>query len=98
MTVSINISKVLMDITGEPRTDEAVLEVLKDAIEYRIEKINTELQGLEAKYGMEFEMFKDKFVKGEIKDRFSYDIEMDYLEWEGFLSRLKKYNNALKNL
>ena len=98
MTVSVNISKTLMDITGEPRAEIAILEILKDAVEHRIEKIEAEIKRLEEKYQMAFEEFKTMFEKKEIPDSYSYDIEMDYLEWEGLTSRLKKYKNLLSNL
>ena len=98
MTVSVNISKTLMDITGEPRVEIAILEILKDAVEHRIEKIEAEIKRLEEKYQMAFEEFKTMFEKKEIPDSYSYDVEMDYLEWEGLISRLKKYKNVLSTL
>ncbi len=91
MTVSVNISKALMDITGEPRAEIAVLEILKDAIEHRIEKIEAELKRFEEKYKMPFDVFKEKFNREEIPEPYSYSVEMDYLEWEGLINRLSKY-------
>ncbi len=95
MTIATNITKALMDLTGEPRIELAIIDLLKDAIEHRIEKIEKEIKGYEKKYGMSFGQFKEKFVKGEISDSYSYDIEMDYLEWEGLISRLQKYTSML---
>lgn len=34
MTIATNISKTLLEITGEPRIEIAILELLKDAIEH----------------------------------------------------------------
>lgn len=98
MTVSVNISKTLMDITGEPRTEIAVLEILKDAIEHRIEKIEAELKKFEEKYKMPFDVFKEKFNREEIPEPYSYSVETDYLEWEGLISRLSKYKSLLASL
>ena len=42
MTLATNISKTLLDITGEPRIEIAILSVLKDAVEHRIEKIEAD--------------------------------------------------------
>lgn len=98
MTVSVNISKTLMDITGEPRPEIAILEILKDAVEYRIEKIEAELKRLEEKYHMTFEEFKEKFDREEIEEPYSYNVETDYLEWEGLISRLSKYRSLLTDL
>jgi len=98
MTIATNITKALMDLTGEPRIELAIMDLLKDAIEHRIEKIEKEINDYEKKYGMSFEEFKEKFNKDEISDSYSYDIEMDYLEWEGLISRLEKYTNMLNDL
>ncbi|MGB9715746.1 MAG: hypothetical protein ACPL1G_04985 [Thermodesulfovibrionales bacterium] len=98
MTIATNITKALMDLTGEPRIELAIMDLLKDAIEHRIEKIQKEIKGYEKKYGMKFEEFKEKFEKNEILDSYSYDVEMDYLEWEGLVSRLEKYTKMLDDL
>ena len=95
MTIATNISKTLLEITGEPRIEIAILELLKDAIEHRIEKINAEIKNLEGKYLMSFEEFKNKFNSGKIPDSYSYSVETDYLEWEGLTNRLSKYNSLL---
>ena len=95
MTIATNISKTLLEITGEPRIEIAILELLKDAIEHRIEKINAEIKNLEGKYLMSFEEFKNKFNSGKIPDSYSYSVETDYLEWEGLVNRLSKYNSLL---
>jgi hypothetical protein len=95
MTIATNISKTLIEITGEPRIEIAILELLKDAIEHRIEKINAEIKNLEGKYLMSFEEFKNKFNSGKIPDSYSYSVETDYLEWEGLVNRLSKYNSLL---
>lgn len=98
MTVAINISKVLMDITGEPRTELAILQIMKDAIEHRIEKIEAEIKKYENKYKMTFDVFKEKFEKSEIPEPYSYNVENDYLEWEGLVNRYTKYNSMLATL
>ena len=95
MAIATNISKTLLEITGEPRIEIAILELLKDAIEHRIEKINAEIKNLEGKYLMSFEEFKNKFNSGKIPDSYSYSIETDYIEWEGLVNRLSKYNSLL---
>jgi rhamnose utilization protein RhaD (predicted bifunctional aldolase and dehydrogenase) len=98
MTIATNITKALMDLTGEPRIELAIMDLLKDAIEHRIEKIEKEINNYEQKYNMRFEEFKEKFEKNEIADSYSYDVEIDYLEWEGLISRLNKYTKMLNDL
>lgn len=98
MTIAMNISKALLDITGEPKAEVAILEIMKDAIEHRIEKIKAELKKYEDKYLMAFVFFKDKFEKEEISESYSFKVETDYLEWEALISRLKKYESLLAGM
>lgn len=98
MTIGINVAKIIMELTGEPRIELAILDLLKDAVEHRIEKLKKEIHNYEKKYGMNFEAFKERFEKDEIPDSYIYEVEMDYLEWEGLVSRLKKYTRLLDEL
>lgn len=98
MTIAANISKTLLEITGEPRLEMAILELLNDAVEHRIEKIEAETKKLEEKYHMSFEKFKESFISGKIPAAYSYEVETDFLEWEGLNSRLSKYRSLLGNL
>ena len=88
MNLAIHITKTITEITGEPRIELAIMDLLKDAIEHRIEKIRKEISSYEKKYGMRFEEFKEKFENDEIENSYSYEVEMDYLEWEGLIARL----------
>lgn len=98
MQVATNISKPLLEITGEPRLEIAILDILRDAIEHRIERIERELKVFEEKYHMAFNEFKEKFDRKEIPEPYSYNVEMDYLDWEGIISRLIRYKALLSNL
>ena len=82
--------KALTELTGEPRVDVALLIALRDAVEYRLEKIAEDIRKYEQKYDLSFKQFQARGQKGEIPDKFSYEVESDYLEWEGLISRKKK--------
>ena len=85
--------QALTELTGEPRLNVALLLTLQDAIAHRLTKINAEIQALEEKYGMPFEQFESLGEQGKLPDQFSYDVENDYLEWDGLVSRKKKLEN-----
>jgi len=95
MTISANILKTLTEITGEPRVELAIREIIKDSVEHRIQKIEQGIKTLEIKYNMKFKEFDHNFHKEQIPDQYSYEIERDYLEWEGLETRLKKYQSLL---
>ena len=90
MSISPNIIKVLSDITGEPRVDLAIHDIIRDALEHRLEKIQIELKGFEEKYLMSFKEFDTRFQSEKLPDQFSYSIEKDYLEWEGLIHRQRR--------
>jgi hypothetical protein len=82
--------RALTELTGEPRFDVALLIALRDTVEHRLEKIDKAIRDYERKYGMSFEQFQARGEDKGIPDQFSYEVESDYLEWEGLMSRRKK--------
>lgn len=86
--------KALVDITGEPRIGLAFSMTVKDVIEHRLEKIDREIVKFGNKYGKSFDAFKREWAKR--KDKFSYKIEKDYIEWEGLITRRAKLKKAIK--
>ncbi len=88
--VASNLAKVLMDLTGETHLDIAIKETIKDALEHRLEKLNLEIQKYEDKYKMTFEEFDKKFRREKIANQYSYEVESDYLDWEGMIYRRKR--------
>ena len=79
--------RALTSLTGEQRFDIAVRVTLKDSVAYRLEKINKEIMLFEQKYGMPFDQFSIQGEEGTIPNQFSYEVESDYLEWDGLVSR-----------
>ncbi|MBI5193942.1 MAG: hypothetical protein HZA08_10945 [Nitrospirae bacterium] len=96
MSISPNIAKALSDITGQPKVELAIHDIIRDAVEHRLEKIHSEIKRLEEKYLMPFKEFDMKFQSEMIPDQFSYSVEKDYLEWEGLVSRKGKLEEILK--
>ncbi|KXA97553.1 hypothetical protein AKJ37_00995 [candidate division MSBL1 archaeon SCGC-AAA259I09] len=76
--------------------DLAMRSTLKDALEHRLERIAREEKEFMEKYGMGFEDFEEEWKHGGIENRYSYDIESDYWEWEGLKTRREKIEEALK--
>ncbi len=88
--------KALTELTGEPRFEVALLIALSDAVEHRLEKINAATYNYEQKYGMSFNEFQGRGQEKNIPAQFSYEVESDYLEWDGLLSRKKKLEDILQ--
>jgi hypothetical protein len=88
--ISPQVLKALTDITGEIHLDSALRIVTHDAIAHRLESIAKQLQTLGQKYRMSFEEFDMRFQAGEVPNQHSYEVEQDYLEWEGLLCRQRR--------
>lgn len=88
--VSPQLLKALTDLTGEIHLDSALRMVTRDAIAHRLESIAKQLQTLEQKYGMSFEQFEIRFQAEELPNQYSYEVEQDYLEWEGLFCRKRR--------
>lgn len=89
-TISKVALRALTELTGEPRFDVTLHIALRDAVEHRLEKIEEAIRDLERKYGMPFDDFQGRGQREEIPNQFSYEVESDYLEWEGLTSRKRK--------
>ena len=88
--------KALIELTGLPQLDVAILVMLRDAIEHRLEKINAALEAYERKYGMSFREFEAQGRSGELPDRFSYEVEKDYFEWDSLVTRKRKLEEVYR--
>ena len=92
--ISPQLLKVLTDLTGEVNLDSALRIVAQDAIDHRLEHAAERIRLLEDKYGTSFEKFDELFQAGEIPHQHSYEVEQDYLEWEGLICRKRRLNEA----
>jgi len=88
--------RALIELTGQPQLDVAILVMLRDAIEHRLEKINVALEAYERKYGMSFQEFEAQGQSGELTDRFSYEVEKDYFEWDSLVTRKRKLEETYR--
>jgi hypothetical protein len=82
--------RALTELTGEPRFDVALLIALRDAVEHRLEKISEAIRDYEQTYGMSFDEFQARGQEKSIPNQFSYEVESDYLDWDGLVSRRRK--------
>ena len=96
-SVSGDTAKLLKDVTGESRIDSAVRSTVHDALVYRLDKVEEEIEGFEEEYDMGFEEFKQEWGDGSIDDKYSHSVESDFWEWEALISRKKVIEDALED-
>lgn len=88
--ISPQLLKVLADVTGEVKLDSALRIVARDAIDHRLEQIVEGIRSMEQKYGISFEKFAERFQAGDIPNQHTYEVEQDYLDWEGLICRQRR--------
>jgi len=97
ITLPDNVMRILDVIPGETRQDRLVNLVL-EAIVAKLKECDARIVGFEAKYGMSFEDFQRAWKEKLVGDSFSYNLEKDYMEWEGFCLERRKWLSLLKEL
>ena len=92
--ISPQVVQVLTEVTGDVHLDSALRIVAREAIDHRVEQLAARMRTFEHKYGCAFEAFDARFQAGEIPDQHRYEVEQDYLEWEGLLSRRRRLHEV----
>jgi hypothetical protein len=92
--ISPQLLKVLTDVTGEVKLESALRIVAQEAVAHRLGRMAEQIRSLEQKYKTSFEEFDRRFQAGEIPNQHSFEVEQDYLEWEGLLCRQRRLREA----
>jgi len=82
LTIDPEIYKALQESFGESALREKINEILLSGLESRLEKYNHEILKFEEKYGVPFIEFEKLWDSGKIKDRHSYEVESNFMDWE----------------
>jgi hypothetical protein len=80
--VSKPVYRVLADLTQEPRLQVALPLAIKDLLRLKLVETRGRRKDFEQRYGMDFDSFKQAWNEGRIANRYSYQVECDYREWE----------------
>lgn len=96
--ISKPIHKILTDLTGERRFDVALHLATKDLVRLKLKEAEGQRKQFEERYQMDFETFKRAWDEGQIADKYSYEVERDYWEWEAAVTDEKRLQEMLEEL
>ncbi len=96
--VSKPLYKILTELTGEQRFDVALQLATKDLLRLKLQEAEQQIKSFEERYGMIFEKFQQAWENDQIADKYSYDIERDYWEWEAVQTDLARLREILEEL
>ncbi|NOX20149.1 MAG: hypothetical protein GXO99_02645 [Nitrospirae bacterium] len=98
LEIDKDIYTALVESFGEEALKDKIDDILLSALESRLEQYSREILKFEEKYGMSFKEFSEKWDKGEIKDKYSYEVESDFIDWEMLEMEKKDLISVLSRL
>jgi len=97
-----NSMKEILQFAEGKTIQEKLARLLLSDLENRLRSCTERLYGFEKKHSLAFKEFKEAWEKDEVPDKFSYEIESDYMEWESLedehdllLSKLREMKERL---
>lgn len=89
------LTKLAQEVTGRDNPEEALEVALRSYLERKIDDYQQDIQDLEAKYGMNFEEFKERLGK---ELDLSWQHERDFMRWEEAVTNLNHFHQLLDRL
>lgn len=97
-TISKPIHKILVDLTGETRLDVALHVATKELVRLKLKEAEEQRKQFEDRYEMDFEAFKRAWNEGHIPNKYSYEVERDYWEWEAAVTDERRLRKMLEEM
>ncbi|MBU0493029.1 MAG: hypothetical protein KKA73_14265 [Chloroflexi bacterium] len=88
------VSQALVELTGEPREDVALVLLMRDYARHKLTEIDAALRRYEQKYGMSFEAYQRIWDEQDREEHYTYAAESDYLDWEALVTRRKRIESS----
>ena len=79
--ISSPVKEMLDNLEGET-FELKLLTLIQGDLENRLRECTERIYTFEKNYGMTFEEFKSSWEKGSIADKYAYEIEGNFMEWE----------------
>jgi hypothetical protein len=78
--------------------EEKISRLLENTFVLNLRECEDYLFKFESKYGMDFKSFAELWDQGGIPEKYSHDVERDFMEWEGFTMERASLLKTLRNL
>jgi len=97
-----NSMKEILEFAEGKNIQEKLARLLLSDLENRLRSCTERLYEFEKKYGLAFKEFKEAWENNKVPEKYSYEIERDYMEWESLddehdllLSKMRKMKESL---
>ena len=100
VTVSISepVTRVLQALTHESNLELAIVMVLKELLQFKIQAGMKTIRKFEKKYRMSFSDFEQACQDGRIEDPYSYEVESDDFDWDAAVTDCESFADMQKKL
>ena len=98
LEIDSNMYNALIESFGEDTLKEKIDDLFISAIENRLEQFSREILKYEEKYGVPFGEFEHMWDRNEIKNKHSYEVESDFIDWEMLEMEKRELLSALSRL
>ena len=78
--------------------EEKISRLLENTFVLNLRECEDYLFRFESKYGMDFKSFAELWEQGGIPEKYSHEVERDFMEWEGFTMERSTLLKTLRNL
>ncbi len=84
----------------QPKSDLAgsIEAVTLDVLRMRVREVVDQVGAFEARYGRTFEQFVADWNAGGVGDRFSHNVERDFMEWEALALERQELLGLIREL
>ncbi len=96
--ISKPIHRILTLLTKEPRLEVALPLAMKDLLRLRLKETREQRESLQQRYGMDFKAFKQAWDESRLSNKYSYEVERDYREWEATVTDEAKLREMLERM
>lgn len=96
--ISKPIYRVLSNLTQESRVEVALPLAIKDWVRLRLKETRQQREKFEQRYQMDFPAFQQAWQEDRITDKYSYEVERDYWEWEAAETDEERLQRMLESL
>jgi len=75
----------ILELVEGKNLDEKLVQLIRNDLKRRLHLCSERIMEFEAKYGMQFKEFAARWKVDKIPNRYSHEIERDYIEWESLV-------------
>jgi len=79
-----SLQEILEFVEGK-NLDEKLIQLIRNDLKRRLHLCSERIMEFEAKYGVQFDEFVANWKADKIPNRYSHQVERDYMEWESLV-------------